>query len=43
VQMPSSKNVRLIGPNTAVTKDNRPERMNIYLDEEAIITDISCG
>jgi len=43
VQMPSNKNVRLIGPTTQVTKDYRIERMNIHLDEEAIIKDITCG
>lgn len=43
VQMPADKNIRVIGVNTQITQDHRPERMNIKIDEVANITDIYCG
>lgn len=43
VQMPADKNIRVIGANTQVTQDHRPERMNIEVDEVAKIKDIYCG
>ena len=34
---------RLIPPNSAVTQDDRPERTNIDLDADGVITRIWCG
>ncbi len=35
--------VRVIHPDTMVTKDFRPDRLNIYVDAAGIITDVRCG
>lgn len=35
--------VRLIGPDTAVTMDYDPGRLNIRYDEQGIIVEVSCG
>ena len=35
--------VRLIGPRQAVTKDYRPERLNIMYDDDGIIMRLYCG
>lgn len=43
VTMPADLNTRVIGPDTMVTMDYVSERMNIYLDESGVITDITCG
>ncbi|MFC7292240.1 I78 family peptidase inhibitor [Hirschia litorea] len=43
VTMPASQNVRVIGVNTPVTRDFRPDRINIEIDETAIITKVYCG
>lgn len=34
---------RLIGPNTAVTRDYRVERLNIHFDDGSQIIRIECG
>lgn len=34
---------RIIGPDTAVTMDYRPERLNVEHDGDDIITRITCG
>ncbi|TVQ00172.1 MAG: hypothetical protein EA338_05830 [Roseinatronobacter sp.] len=34
---------RIIGPDTAVTMDFRPERLNVEHDDERVITRIYCG
>ena len=34
---------RIIAPDTAVTQDFRPERLNVELDGDGIITRITCG
>lgn len=34
---------RFIRPDTAVTKDYRIERTNVYIDDNGIITRINCG
>jgi len=34
---------RVIAPGTAVTKDYRPDRLNIHLDGSNVITRLSCG
>lgn len=38
-----SKTVRWLRPGMAVTMDYRSDRLNITLDENNIITQISCG
>lgn len=35
--------VRIIGPDTAVTMDFRPDRLNIEHDHDRIITRVFCG
>lgn len=34
---------RIIGPDLAVTMDFRPDRMNVYYDEEGEVTEVRCG
>lgn len=34
---------RIIGPDTAVTLDHRPDRLNVTHDDKRVITNISCG
>ena len=38
-----AETLRWIPPNSAVTMDFRPERLNISFDENSIVTDINCG
>lgn len=35
--------VRIVGPNSAVTTDLRPERLNVKIDSSDRITGFSCG
>jgi hypothetical protein len=35
--------IRPIGPNTAVTRDFRPDRVNVEIDRDNTITRVSCG
>ncbi len=35
--------VRIIGPNSMVTMDHRPDRVNVETDENDVITRIYCG
>ena len=35
--------VRVIPPNSAVTMDHRPDRLNILVNDDDIIKEISCG
>ncbi len=37
------KRFRVIGPNSAVTMDYNPNRVNIYHDDEYLITKITYG
>lgn len=37
------RNVRIIGPDMAVTMDYNPERLNVEYDARRIITRITCG
>ncbi|MCC5990942.1 MAG: hypothetical protein JJT99_00315 [Rhodobacteraceae bacterium] len=39
----TASTTRIIGPDTAVTMDYRPERLNIEHDKDDIITRIYCG
>lgn len=35
--------IRPIGPDTAVTRDYRPDRVNVNIDKNNTITSITCG
>lgn len=37
------KRIRIISPGDQVTMDFVPERLNIYVNDENIITEIKCG
>ena len=43
VTLPADLNDRVIEPDSAVTMDFVPERLNIYLDDAGIITQLTCG
>lgn len=43
VTLPAELNHRVIGPNDAVTMDYNPERLNIYTDEDGVVTEVKCG
>lgn len=36
-------NVRVIQPNSVVTMDHRPGRLNVHVDDAGIITKLTCG
>ena len=38
-----AQQVRVIGPDDAVTADFRPDRLNIRVDGARTITEVSCG
>ena len=41
--LPLPRDVRLIGPDMAVTMDHAPGRLNIRYDEGGIIREVFCG
>ena len=43
VSFPRDKNVRIIGPDTPVTRDYRLDRLNVYVNSAGIITSVDCG
>jgi hypothetical protein len=43
VTLPADLNDRIIRPGMAVTKDYRPDRLNIVVDENGTVTDLYCG
>ncbi len=43
VTLPADLGARIIGPDTAVTMDFRPERLNIAVDGSGIIERVYCG
>lgn len=43
VTLPDTLRTRVIKPGDAVTKDYRPARMNIDLDDEGVIVRLWCG
>ena len=43
ITLPADLNHRIIGPNTAVTKDYVLTRLNIYTDENGVVTKVNCG
>ncbi|MFC3613272.1 I78 family peptidase inhibitor [Lutimaribacter marinistellae] len=34
---------RVLGPGTVVTQDFRPDRLNVYVNDEAVIERLTCG
>ena len=43
VTLPADLNERVIAPDSAVTMDFNPTRLNIHTDEAGVITRLSCG
>lgn len=43
VTLPADPMIRVIGPDTMVTMDHNPERLNIDHDASGIITGLRCG
>lgn len=43
VTLPADLDDRIIGPDTAVTLDFRPERINFVVDDNDVITEVRCG
>lgn len=43
VTLPADLDARIIGPDTMVTQDYRPGRLNIAVDESGTITRVYCG
>ncbi|MEM1397167.1 MAG: I78 family peptidase inhibitor [Pseudomonadota bacterium] len=41
--LPAELNYRVIGPDTVVTQDFLPERLNIYTDADGVVTELKCG
>lgn len=39
---PASRDVRHIRPDTQVTMDYRPDRLNIIIDDKGVITELKC-
>ena len=35
--------LRVLPPNSAVTMDHRPDRLNVHMDEDDVIVRIACG
>ena len=42
-RLTGSQSLRWIGPGQAVTMDYRPDRVNVFYDEQKFVTQISCG
>ena len=43
ITLPADLNHRIIGPNTAVTRDYILTRLNIYTDANGVVTRVNCG
>jgi hypothetical protein len=43
VTLPATLDTRIMGPNTAVTMDYVPTRLNIVTDADGVITRLYCG
>ena len=43
VTLPADLNARIIGPDTAITMDFRPDRLNIEVEESGWIMAVYCG
>ena len=42
VTLPADANIRVIQPDTPVTDDFRPDRLNIIVDANGVITSLEC-
>lgn len=42
VTLPAESNIRIIQPDTVVTQDFRPDRVNIIVDAQGAITAVEC-
>ncbi|PWJ22146.1 I78 family peptidase inhibitor [Jannaschia seohaensis] len=43
VTLPADLDARIVGPDTAVTMDFIPTRLNIRTDAEGTVMDLTCG
>ena len=43
VTLPASLNHRVVGPGTVVTMDYVPERLNVEVDADGVVTGLRCG
>lgn len=43
VTIPSDLDARVIGPDTIVTQDYVPSRLNIKVNGNGVVTDLTCG
>lgn len=43
VTLPAELNARIVGPDTAVTMDFDPTRLNVRTDAEGVVTGLTCG
>lgn len=43
VTLPAGLNMRIIGPDTAVTLEIIDSRINFFVDDDGIVTSVSCG
>ena len=43
ITLPADLNARIVGPDTIVTMDHRPERLNIQTDADGTIIALRCG
>ena len=43
VTLPAALDHRIVKPDSAVTLDHRPERLNIHVDEDGVIQRLDCG
>ena len=43
VTPPADLDARIVGPDTVVTMDHRPERLNVETDADGTITALRCG
>lgn len=43
ITLPADLDARIIEPDTAVTLDYQPTRLNIYVGEDGLVDRVSCG
>lgn len=43
VTMPKGVDTRVIGPDTMVTMDHAPDRINFYTTDKGVIERVACG
>jgi hypothetical protein len=42
VTLPADANIRVVQPDTIVTDDFRPDRLNVIADADGVITGLEC-